>query len=213
PYRKGVRTMRDKRVYATVAAIAILVVLLGSFLPWVRLTGPFGEFTKRGLEDDSDGIITLALGLAAVWALAYYIFDQGRAILGSASLALAGVALIAVAALNMTDMDRAAGVLDDLEKLASGGEEVPIELVAAEGLYMILIGGVAMVLAGSAGSAAALVPVRVPAAALPPEEAASGLTPLESPAVQTVDEGLEGAPAEAPAEAPEPEAEAAPGDG
>jgi len=205
--------MRDKRVYATVAAIAILVVLLGSFLPWVRLTGPFGEFTKRGLEDDSDGIITLALGLAAVWALAYYIFDQGRAILGSASLALAGVALIAVAALNMTDMDRAAGVLDDLEKLASGGEEVPIELVAAEGLYMILIGGVAMVLAGLAGSAAALAPVRVPAEALPPEDVASGLTPLEPPAAQAVDEGLEGAPAEALAEAPEPEAEAAPGDG
>jgi len=208
--------MRDKRVYATVAAIAILVVLLGSFLPWVRLTGPFGEFTKRGLEDDSDGIITLVLGLAAVWALAYYIFDQGRAILGSASLALAGAALIAVAALNMTDMDRAAGVLDDLEKLASGGEEVPIELVAAEGLYMILIGGVAMVLAGLAGSAAALVPVRVPPEALPLEEAASGLTPLEPPAAQPVDEGLEGAPAapaEAPAEAPEPEAEAAPRDG
>jgi len=209
--------MRDKRVYVTVAAIAILVVLLGSFLPWVRLTGPFGEFTKRGLEDDSDGIITLALGLAAVWALAYYIFDQGLALLGSASLAMAGAALIAVAALNMTDMDRAAGVLDDLEKLASGGEEVPIELVAAEGLYMILIGGVAMVLAGLAGSAAALVPVRVPAEALPPEDVASGLTPLDSPAVQTVDEGLERAPAavpaEEPTEAPEPESEAAPGDG
>ena len=201
--------MRDKRVYATVAAIAILVVLLGSFLPWVRLTGPFGEFTKRGLEDDGDGIMTLALGLVAVWALAYYIFDQGWALLGSAALAMAGAALIAVAALNMTDMDRAAGVLDDLEKLASGGEEVPIELVAAEGLYMILIGGVAMVLAGLAGSAAALVPVRVPAEALPPEDVASGLTPLEPPAAQTVGEGLEGA----PAEAPEPEAEAAPGDG
>ena len=206
--------MRDKRVYATVAAIAILVVLLGSFLPWVRLTGPFGEFTKRGLEDDSDGIITLALGLAAVWALAYYIFDQGWALLGSAALALAGAALIAVAVLNMTDMDRAAGVLDDLEKLARGGEEVPpIAFVTAEGLYMILIGGVAMVLAGLAGSAAALAPVRVPAEALPPEDVASDLTPLESPAVQTVDEGLEGAPAAAPAEAPEPESEAAPGDG
>ena len=204
--------MRDKRVYATVAAIAILVVLLGSFLPWVRLTGPFGEFTKRGLEDDGDGIISLALGLVAVWALAYYIFDQGWALLGSAALAMAGAALIAVAALNMTDMDRAAGVLDDLEKLASGGEEVPIELVAAEGLYMILIGGVAMVLAGLAGSAAALAPVRVPAAALPPEDLASGLAPLESPAAQTVDEGLEGASA-APAETPEPESEAAPGDG
>ena len=204
--------MRDKRVYATVAAIAILVVLLGSFLPWVRLTGPFGEFTKRGLEDDGDGIITLALGLVAVWALAYYIFDQGWALLGSAALAMAGAALIAVAALNMTDMDRAAGVLDDLEKLASGGEEVPIELVAAEGLYMILIGGVAMVLAGLAGSAAALAPVRVPAAALPPEDVASGLTPLEPPAAQTVDEGLEGASA-APAEAPDPESEAAPRDG
>ncbi len=205
--------MRDKRVYATVAAIAILVVLLGSFLPWVRLTGPFGEFTKRGLEDDSDGIVTLALGLAAVWALAYYIFDRGWALLGSAALAMAGAALIAVAALNMTDMDRAAGVLDDLEKLASGGEEVPIELVAAEGLYMILIGGVAMVLAGLAGSAAALAPVRVPAAAPPPEEAESGLTPLESPAAQAADEGLEGAPAAVAAEAPEPEAEAAPEDG
>ena len=210
--------MRDKRVYATVAAIAILVVLLGSFLPWVRLTFPFGDVTKRGLEDDSDGIITLALGLAAVWALAHYVFDQGRAILGSASLALAGVALIAVAALNMTDMDRAAGVLDDLEKLARGGEEVPpIAFVTAEGLYMILIGGVAMVLAGLAGSAAALVPVRIPAEALPLEEAASGLTPLEPPAAETVDEGLEGAPAaaptEAPTEAPEPEAEAAPRDG
>jgi hypothetical protein len=85
--------------------------------------------------------------------------------------------------------------------------------VAAEGLYMILIGGVAMVLAGLAGSAAALAPEPTLAEALPPEEAASGLTPLESPAVQTVDEGLEGAPAAVSAEAPEPEAEAAPRDG
>src|SRR3990172_4177192 len=116
PYRKGVRTMRDKRVYATVAAIAILVVLLGSFLPWVRITFPFGEVTKRGLEDDSDGIITLALGLAAVWALAYYIFDQGLALLGSAALVLAGAGLLAGAGGNITDMhDRAAGGLAALE--------------------------------------------------------------------------------------------------
>ena len=66
-----------------------------------------------------------------------------------------------------------------------------------------------MAIAGLAGSAAALVPVRIPAEALPLEEAVSGLTPLEPPAAQTVDEGLEGA----PAEAPEPEAEAAPRDG
>ena len=209
--------MRDKRIYATVAAIAILVVLLGSFLPWVRLTGPFGEFTKRGLEDDSDGIITLALGLTAVLAVAYYVFSEGRGLLGSGALALLGAGLTALAIVDLADVQgRAAGVLGELEELASE-DDVPMAFVGAEGLYMVLLGGIAMAIAGLAGSAAALVPVRIPAEALPLEEAASGLTPLEPPAAQTVDEGLEGAPAavpaKAPAEAPEPEAEAAPRDG
>ena len=70
--------MRDKRVYAVVAAVGVLGVILGSFLPWVRFTGPFGQFAKIGLEDDSDGIITLALGAVAVWGVASYYFERGR---------------------------------------------------------------------------------------------------------------------------------------
>ena len=161
--------MRDKRVYAAVAAVAVLGVPVGSFLPWVRLTGPFGEFTKRGLEDDSDGIITLALGLVAVWAVAYYYFGQGKALLGSASLALISAAVVAVAVVDLADTrDRAAGVLDDLETLAtasSGDEAAPVSFVAAEGLYMVLISGIALFLAAAASAAASLLPVESEATA------------------------------------------------
>ncbi|HEU4760566.1 MAG TPA: hypothetical protein VFT91_11385 [Dehalococcoidia bacterium] len=165
--------MRDKRVYGAVAAVAILGVLLGSMLPWVRLTGPFGEFTKRGLEDDSDGIITLVLGLAAVWAVAYYYFAQGKVPLASISLVLAAAGVIAVAVVNLADThDRAAGVLGDLEKLATANatDGAPVSLVAAEGLYVLLISGIALALAGVASAAASLLPVEPVGAAVTIEE-------------------------------------------
>jgi hypothetical protein len=147
--------MRDKRVYAAVAAVAVLGVILGSFLPWVRFTGPFGQFTKIGLEDDSDGIITLALGAVAVWGVASYYFERGSGLAQSLLLTALGVGVIAVASFDLADTHgRAAGVLKEFEALATEGappgEEFPFDFVAAEGLYMVLIAGITLFLAGLA---------------------------------------------------------------
>ena len=209
--------MGDKRIYASVAGIASLGVLLGSFLPWVRFTGPFGEFTKRGLEDESDGIITLILGVAVVWLVGYYLFGEGKGLVRSLMLAVLGGAVVAVAGVNLADQDRAAGVLADLEKLVGPStEETPSSLVAAEGLYMTLIGGIAILLSGLAG---ALVPepvsltfggrpvevISIPPAE-PPVEAAAAAEPAE----EVPPSELEAAepPAEEPADEPIPAAEA-----
>ncbi len=173
--------MRDKRIYASVAGIAALGALLGSFLPWVRFTGPFGEFTKRGLQDEGDGIITLILGLAAVWIVAYYFFGQGTGVVRSLILAGLGAGLIAVAAVDLADTHgRAAGVLQDLEGLAQrSDQEIPTALVAAEGLYMILIGGIAIFLTGLAGTL--LPPLNVAVAEQPAEVAAAPPPVVETP--------------------------------
>ncbi len=154
--------MRDKRIYATVAAVATVGLILGSFLPWARLSTTFGVFTKIGLEDDSDGIITLALGAVAVWAVAYYFFGQGRGLARSLILTALGAAVIAVAAVDLADTQgRASGILEDIRELVSEGgppgEEFPIDLVAAEGLYIVLIAGISLFLAGLA---AAILPPR-----------------------------------------------------
>ncbi len=104
--------MRDKRVYTTVAAVATVGLILGSFLPWARLSTPFGEFTKIALEDESDQIITLALGAVAVWAVAHYYFGQGRGLARSLILTALGAAVIAVAVVDLADTQgRASGTL------------------------------------------------------------------------------------------------------
>ena len=149
--------MRDKRVYATVAAVATVGLILGSFLPWARLSTPFGTFTKIALEDDGDGIITLALGAVAVWAVAYYYFGQGRGLARSLILTALGGAVIAVAVVDLADTQgRASGILEEFEELATEGvppgEEFPIEFVAAEGLYIVLIAGISLFLAGLAAT-------------------------------------------------------------
>ena len=148
--------MRDKRVYATVAAVATAGLILGSFLPWARLSTPFGEFTKIALEDGDDGIITLALGTLAVWAVAYYYFGRGRERESSLILTALGLAAIVVAGVNLVATEgRASGILEEFEELASdglSGEELAIELVAAEGLYMVLFAGTSLFLAGLAAT-------------------------------------------------------------
>ncbi|MBI1885048.1 MAG: hypothetical protein HYS09_01830 [Chloroflexi bacterium] len=154
--------MRDKRVYSSLITVAVLAVLVGSALPWARLGGPFGEFTKRGLEDAGDGIITLVLGLIAVWAVAYYFFVPGTGLVRGSILAVLGAGIISVAALNLADIEsRAAGALQDLESLAAA-EEIPVSLVAGEGIYLTLIGGIAIFLAGLAAAALPLLPATAP---------------------------------------------------
>ncbi len=144
--------MRDKRIYTAVAGTAAIGVLLGSLLPWVRLTATFGQFSRTGLQDEGDGIITLVLGLLLVWAVAYYLFGQGQGLYRAALMTAVGGAVIVVAAVDLLDVqDRAGGILGEYEQLASQADgAAPIELAAAEGLYLVLLSGIAVLLTGIA---------------------------------------------------------------
>ncbi len=103
-------------------AIAIVVVIIAAFLPWVSLFG----FSASGL--DTDGRITLLLGIggAAVLALSTGLIgkEQIPANIGEIALAVLGGI---VALIGLMDMNSAAAI----------------------GLYLTLLGGVAW--AGLAG--------------------------------------------------------------
>jgi hypothetical protein len=52
---------------ATVTTLGGLLIVLGSFLPWLTATAPLiGTITVNGLQGGGDGIITLALGIITV---------------------------------------------------------------------------------------------------------------------------------------------------
>jgi hypothetical protein len=51
---------------ATMTVLGGLLIVLGSFLPWISLTAPFiGTVTRNGMEG-GDGIITLMLGVVTI---------------------------------------------------------------------------------------------------------------------------------------------------
>jgi hypothetical protein len=52
---------------ATMTGLGGLLIVLGSFLPWLTATVPFaGTITTNGMQGGGDGIITLALGILTI---------------------------------------------------------------------------------------------------------------------------------------------------
>lgn len=52
---------------ATMTGLGGLLIVLGSFLPWLTATVPFaGTISTNGMEGGGDGILTLALGVLTV---------------------------------------------------------------------------------------------------------------------------------------------------
>jgi hypothetical protein len=153
----------DKRVYVITIAVAALLVFIGAFMPWVKVTAPFiGELTKSGVEQ-GDGWLTLLMAVASFGLVAWYQYGSRRERPILIALTIVGVLITIVAIADIVDVGRAAGDIErivaiadilDVESTAGGVEREAEGLVrcsVGEGLYLTLVGGIGLAGASVAG--------------------------------------------------------------
>lgn len=130
-------TVESRKDYATPAAyLSALALVVGSFMPWGKITAPIvGSVSKSGMEG-SDGWATLTAGIV-VAALAYGWSKPGARVQGYVMMVVGTLAVI----LMMFEYDDVARIFSDVDSdLVSKSYGV--------GLHLCTIGAVASVLAG-----------------------------------------------------------------
>jgi hypothetical protein len=112
------------------------LVLLGSFLPWATVTTVFGTVNVAGTN--GDGTITLGLGLVIVLLSILELTTSGVRTVKLAVGFIAGILAAAIGVLDVANVnDRIADVSSDVAQAAVG-----------VGLYMVIAGGVAVIVGG-----------------------------------------------------------------
>ena len=114
--------------YSLIAGASALLVVLGAFMPWVKL----GFLSANGT--DGDGVITLLLGVVAGVLVLVAAQSQGRLV--SFGIGGAGVVIVAVAAYDIITINDA---LNDSDNIFASSATV------GEGLYVTALGGVGLV--------------------------------------------------------------------
>jgi hypothetical protein len=134
---------------------ACLVVAIGSFMPWVKVTTVFGTFSRSGTEA-GDGAITLVLGIAAA-SLALIAAGRGLRgyVLPSFIVAMGALALI-VGIVDSADVQSKVASVNS----ASGGAG---HAGVGAGLWLVDVASAALV----AGAIVLLIAVRRPQTAAP----------------------------------------------
>lgn len=124
---------REKRPAYLVVLGGVLLVI-GSFLPWIRATlGPLGSITQSGTRG-GDGWITFGLGIALIFLGAAMYFVPHIALRIT-------VAVLAVGALALTTYE----VVDIQRQIDEFEEEATVNAYSAShgiGLYVLGVGGI-----------------------------------------------------------------------
>jgi hypothetical protein len=129
------KTPRNTTFSWLVGAGAVLIIL-GSFLPWVTAVTIFGTISKSGLDGGGDGVITLILGLAFTGAVLTSV-TRGVARSLRWSTAILGVimVLVAIAELNYVKT-----------RLASIAANPFLTTSVGAGVYVLMLGSVVVLL-------------------------------------------------------------------
>jgi hypothetical protein len=109
------------------------LLVLGSFLPWVKASIGILSAEKAGI--DGDGVFTLGLGVVAVLVFALMKSQPGRVL-----TLVAGLLASAVALYDIVDVNNKAA------ELSSRSGPFQIEASVGIGLWLSLVGGVAVVI-------------------------------------------------------------------
>jgi hypothetical protein len=129
----------DRRLLAILATTGILLAVIGSLLPWAKLTDPsVGEVIVSGTENA--GIVTLVLALAAAGLLAWLYWGKGHGVGRMTLLFASGLTISAIAIYDIVDLNNLAGALR---------ATALVEL--RPGIFITLTGGIAISAAGLLG--------------------------------------------------------------
>lgn len=125
---------------ATMTGLGGLLIILGSFLPWLTATAPFvGTITRNGMEG-GDGIITLILGVITILIGVSQLTATRLPTLLQRSSIATGVITGIVAAFNYLEVQR---------RIEDANEQT--ELVAASvgsGIWTLVVGAVLAIVGG-----------------------------------------------------------------
>ena len=125
-----------------VAGVAALLVFIGSFLPWVTASVPLlGNISISGTEGGRDGVLTVILATISLLALGVLFVSNGWRRIKPVSIL---ILLLGLAITSIGGYDYA-----EIQKEFFDDPEVAAFVSVGIGLYMVLIGGVA--LTGCAG--------------------------------------------------------------
>lgn len=124
-----------------------LLVLIGSFLAWVKAEAGGESETVKGM--DGDGVFTLIAGIAAIALFLAGVFMQ-KAILAAIG-AVPGLIALAFAIFNVADTERL--VIAKLEDDGASNSQAKdfasqLDISASFGLYIVLIGALVATVAG-----------------------------------------------------------------
>jgi hypothetical protein len=125
---------------ATMIGLGGLLIVLGSFLPWLTATAPFvGTITRKGMEG-GDGIITLILGVVTILiGVSQLTATQMPALLQRSSI-VTGVITGAVAIYDYVEVQRR---IEDVKEQT--------ELISASvgaGIWTLIVGAILAIVGG-----------------------------------------------------------------
>lgn len=126
-------------IWMLCAAAAALISLIGSFMPWGKVTVPFyGTITVSGT--DGDGMLTMFLSLILIGGIAAYLFVEKLTKMwwrGIPVIAI-GAVLLLISVMDWTDIGSKAGQVDkDVAQVSVGA-----------GLILILLASIAIIAFG-----------------------------------------------------------------
>lgn len=126
-------------IWMLCAAAAALISLIGSFMPWGKVTVPFyGTITVSGT--DGDGMLTMFLSLILIGGIAAYLFVENLTKMwwrGIPVIAI-GAVLLLISVMDWTDIGSKAGQVDkDVAQVSVGA-----------GLILILLASIAIIAFG-----------------------------------------------------------------
>ena len=135
---------RDVQPAALAAAGAALLVFIGALLPWVKAFAPLiGQVSKSGME--GDGLYTLLISLAVLSGLLWATFGNGSQRPSFGGVLVAGIIVALIAVIDMNDVGSRREAL-------SADSSALVTVSIGEGLYLTLIGGLALIASGWAAA-------------------------------------------------------------
>ena len=135
---------------AIMTGLGGLLIVFGSFLPWLTATAPFiGTINVNGMQGGGDGVITLVLGVITILIAATQLTATKMPALLWRSSIITGVITGAVAIYDYNAVQQRITELKTAVKAT--GElsfDIPVAASAGTGIWALFIGAVLAILGG-----------------------------------------------------------------
>jgi hypothetical protein len=132
---------------AIMAGLGGLLIIVGSFLPWLTATAPLvGTINVNGMQGGGDGIITLVLGVLTVLIAAVGVAAMPDVVRLSI---ITGVITVAVAIYDYNSVqERIAEMKTAAKPTGDLGFDIPIIANVGAGIYVLFVGAAFAILGG-----------------------------------------------------------------